>query len=462
MRWPLALAPAPCETDSVRASGRVLDLLRKHGHNTTSFQILEPGLHYWFDDDACVAYADTGGAWVVAGAPVAAREREVEVMTRFAEAARAAGKRVRFFGLEDDVSTQSAFACLHVGEQPVWDPQEWGDALRRKRSLREQLRRSRAKGVSVRLVGANELADGHPTRAKIDHMIAHWMNSRAMAPMGFVVHLDPYGLPEERRFFIAERGGLVVGVLIAVPIYARDGWFFEDVLRDPSAPNGTIELLFDHAMRQLADEGSRHVTFGLAPLAGTTHRWMRRIRDHTRWLYDFEGLRSFKAKLQPHSWHPVYLAYPARERGMRAVIDTLEAFARGSFFRFGWRTLVHRAALVTRWLALLLVPWIAIMALAPTRPWFPSRLTQIGWVTYDLLLFVMLQMLASRWSRRLAQGLAAAALFDFTLGSVQLLAHNVLHLAGTAAWLIAGAAVAAPLGVAAFLWSARNRADMYK
>ena len=56
---------------------QVLELLRKYGHNTTSFQILEPGLEYWFDDDddACVAYADTGGAWVVAGGPVAARDR---------------------------------------------------------------------------------------------------------------------------------------------------------------------------------------------------------------------------------------------------------------------------------------------------------------------------------------------------------------------------------------------------
>lgn len=44
----------------VPSKRRVLELLRQFGHNTTSFQVLEPGLAYWFDgDDACVAYADT-------------------------------------------------------------------------------------------------------------------------------------------------------------------------------------------------------------------------------------------------------------------------------------------------------------------------------------------------------------------------------------------------------------------
>ncbi len=56
---------------------RVLALLRRHGFNTTSFQALEDGLEYWwFDEDA---YADDGGAWVAAGAPIAAEDR-VEVM----------------------------------------------------------------------------------------------------------------------------------------------------------------------------------------------------------------------------------------------------------------------------------------------------------------------------------------------------------------------------------------------
>ncbi len=326
---------------------RVLELLRLYGHETISFQVLEPGLRYWFDDDACIAYADTGSSWVTAGAPITHPERTAAVMQRFAEAAREARRRPRFFGIEQDMAGVAPFRVLQIGEQPVWNPQQWTETLRQKRSLREQLRRSRAAGVSVRMLEPHELDDRKSVlRQAIDRLAARWIANLPMAPMGFVVTLDLYNLPEERRFWIAEHRGSVVGVLIAVPIYRRNGWFLEDVFRDPTAPNGTVESMFDHAMRTLAAAGSFHVTYGLAPLSGTPHLWLQRVSRWTRWLYDFEGLRAFKAKLSPTSWHPVYLCHPADERGLRALVDVLTAFAGGSLMRFGWETLVHRIARV--------------------------------------------------------------------------------------------------------------------
>ena len=69
---------------------RVLELLRRHGWNATSFQTLESDFRYWFHgDDACVAYVDTGAAWVAAGAPIAAPERLADVAGAFVEAASA-------------------------------------------------------------------------------------------------------------------------------------------------------------------------------------------------------------------------------------------------------------------------------------------------------------------------------------------------------------------------------------
>ena len=45
---------------------RLLGLLRRHGWNSTSFQVIEPECRYWFDpdSDAAVAYLDTGFARV--------------------------------------------------------------------------------------------------------------------------------------------------------------------------------------------------------------------------------------------------------------------------------------------------------------------------------------------------------------------------------------------------------------
>ena len=76
--------------------------------------------------------------------------------------------------------------------------------------------------------------------------------------MGFLVQIDPFTFPEERRYFVAERDGRVVAFLGIIPIYARRGWFFEDFLRDPEAPNGTVELLVDAGMRAAAADAIPH------------------------------------------------------------------------------------------------------------------------------------------------------------------------------------------------------------
>jgi len=83
------------------------------------------------------------------------------------------------------------------------------------------------------------------------------------------------------------------------------------------------------------------VTLGLAPLAGRVAGPLRIARAMSTPLYDFRGLRAFKAKLRPHAWEPVYLC--ARRTPWLALGDALTAFARGSLVRFGLRTLWRRS-----------------------------------------------------------------------------------------------------------------------
>jgi phosphatidylglycerol lysyltransferase len=393
---------------------QLLALLKRHGWNATSFQLLEPEFEYWFDGDACTAFVRAGNARVAAGAPIASGERVAEVTRTFVETYR----RVAFFGVEERFLEATNLEAMKIGEQPWWDPRLWSERHRGHRSLKEQLRRARKKGVVVRRVASDDVP-----RAAIERLIARWMASRPMPPMAFLVELHPFLFAGERRYYLATTGQQLAGVLVAVPVYGRDGWFFEDLLRDPAAPNGTAEALVDFGMRDVAADGCSFVTLGLAPLAGND-RWLRLVRRLGSGLYNFEGLYAFKAKLRPDGWSPIYLAYPRGRHAAVALYEALAAFAQGRLIRFGFRALLRAPSTVLFLLALLLVPWIGLLAAADTARWFPSLSVQRAWIVFDALLAIGLLALAGRWRKWLARGLAFVITLDAIVTAVEAVLFN--------------------------------------
>jgi phosphatidylglycerol lysyltransferase len=236
--------------------------------------------------------------------------------------------------------------ALLVGEQPVWQTAHWQDVLHGAASLRYQLRRARNKGVEVRRVTADELRASPELRAAIARLTSAWQASHALPPMQFLVQLEPFVAPESSVMLVAEVSGRPVAVASAIPVFARRRMFLEDLVRDPDAPNGTAELLVDHMMRAAQQAGWGEVTLGLAPLAGDVARWLRLARWLGGSLYDFDGLRVFKAKLRPHSWEPVYLCSSAGGSRLVALRDSLRAFAGGSLAGFALRSLARSASRV--------------------------------------------------------------------------------------------------------------------
>ena len=429
---------------------RVHALLQQHGWNATSFQVLEPGFRYWFCEDGCVAYVEVGEAWVAAGAPIAEERALVAVAEAFAQAAREAGKSACFFGTEGRFD---AFPHLCIGEQPVWDPSAWDATLKGSRSLREQLRRARAKGVQVRELEPAMLAEGTPLRAEVDALVSEWLASRRMAPMGFLVGVELFGFARARRYFAAEQGGRLVALLSAVPIYSRQGWLVEDLLRGRAAPNGTAELLVDAAMRAFAAAGSRYATLGLAPLAGNVHGLLRTAREWGAILYDFDGVRAFKARLRPGQWDPIFLSYPSGSP-VRAMHAALRAFAGGGLLRFGLQTALRGPPVIVRLLAALLIPWTIALALVDADRWFPSRDVQLFWVGFDAALCLALWMLSRRWRTWLAWVLAGTITADALATLVEAAVFNAPRVQASSSAVVVSLAVLAPVCASFVLWGA--------
>jgi len=445
--------PSCSTTDSVRA------LVRRFGWNATAFQVLEPGYQYLFvGADACVAYVDTGTAWVAAGAPLADEGRFAEVTAAFVAAARQARRRACLFATEERFVSRVALRRLAIGEQPIWDPALWPETLKRNRRLREQLRRARAKEVQVRAIPAAELlAPSSATHAEIAALVSQWLRARELAPMGFLVQAEPLTFLPEQRVFVAAHQGTLVGLLAMSPIYARGGWLLQRLVRAEGAPNGTVEALIDQAMRAAASDGARLVTLGLAPLAGRVAAPLRFARRAGRALFDFEGLRSFKAKLRPTHWDRVYLSFPPGQSAARSVADVLTAFARGGLLRFGLRTLLRGPAILVYLLAVLLIPWTALLACADTEIWFPHPAVKWFWVAFDIGLAAALYVLQRRWYDRLALIVAIAIGADAVSTMVEAWVWNLPRAATLGARLVLIVATAAPAIAFGVLWRARLR-----
>ena len=439
---------------------RVLDLVRRHGWNSTAFQTLEHGYSYFFHGDACVAYVETARARarVVAGAPIAASDVITATTRAFVDDTVAAGKRCSFVATEERfvAATAEFLRAVPIGEQPVWDPRTWPERLKSRKSLREQLRRARAKGVKIRELAAAELASG-PTREAIAGIAQRWLDGRDMAPMEFLVRMEPFTVPSDRRCFVAERDGAIVGFAAVIPVPARGGWFIEDLVREPDAPNGTIESLVDAVMRWAAEAGCEWLTLGLAPLAGDVSGLLRFARRRTSFFYDFEGLHAFKAKLGPNDWAPIHLSFPPHQGVLRSFADVLVAFSGGGLLRFVVRSLLRGPKAVIRLFALLLVPWTVLLAIAPAEPWFGAVWAKWAWVAFDVLLVAGLFRALRRPTRAVFTALAVAVTAD----AVLTLVHAVLWHGGRAHDALGLAMIAlactGPVAAAILLWGATRR-----
>ena len=439
---------------------RLASVLR-FGTDAVGFQGLESSIAWWHDDDppagtgAAQPYLDTGRSWIAVGRPLVAADLRVAAARRFAAAARSRGRRAVFFAVEarEDFT---GFRSLALGLQSVLLPAEWPATLRRSRKLREQLRRARAKGVTVRLAGAADLAAGTPLRGHVERLRAEWLASRHMEAMTFLVAVEPFHAPAHHLYVVAEQRGVPVQFLSAVPIPAARGWLFEDMLRGGAAPNGTTELVLDLALRTIADRAA-WATPGLTPLAGPIAWWLRAARAAMAPLYDFDGLRRFRARLAPARWSTVWMVWD-RGPAPLVLLDVLRAFAGGRLAAFGLRSIVRHANGPPWAVAVPLVPWIAVLAalLATGRAGALalSGAALAGWIAFDIALAWLMFHAASRPRPRRLAVLAIAAAAD-AAWSVRHLAHSGPGPSLATAALRIVAAAGPVVGTIGLAWASR-------
>jgi phosphatidylglycerol lysyltransferase len=325
---------------------RARDLVMRYGWNTTCFQIVNPGIEYWFgkDGDSVAGYVSSGRVRVVAGAPVCAKDRLPSVTAEFENDSKTNGFGVVYFGAEARLESVLRNAADHshilLGAQPVWHPGRWMNIVASHSSIRAQINRARNKGVVITEWPVEKAHDNHELR----QCLQAWLDSKGLPALHFVIEPETLTRLENRRVFVAEAKGKVVAFLVLSPIPERSGWLTEQFPHTPGAPNGTVELMMDAAFRAIAKENCEYITLGLSPLSKRAKIepfdnpfWLRFLlawmRKHGQRFYNFDGLDRFKSKLMPEFWEPVFAIPNEQEFSGRTLYAIALAFTENHPFR---------------------------------------------------------------------------------------------------------------------------------
>jgi phosphatidylglycerol lysyltransferase len=352
-----SLEHAVAAAGKISSVERVREIVLAYGWNSTSYQIINPGINHWYSraNDAVVGFVACHGVRVVAGAPICAEQRLEEVSKEFEHEAAQNGESVCYFcaeaRLEAVYKNSPDHSKILLGAQPVWQPKNWANLIANHKSLRAQLNRARNKNVTVG-EWSSEKASDHP---ELKLVLREWLAAKGLPPLHFLVEPDTLSRLFDRRVFVAERGGQIVGFVVLSPVATRNGWLFEQFVHRPGAPNGTVELMIDAAMRRLAAENYEYATLGLSPLSARAAvepfrnpLWLRVLlawmRKHGQRFYNFEGLDAFKAKLQPEQWEPVFAVSNEPRLSPKTLYAIAAAFSGNATFSLVsgglWRALM--------------------------------------------------------------------------------------------------------------------------
>jgi phosphatidylglycerol lysyltransferase len=300
-------------------TGELLRLQTLYGYNPHSLVSIAPGAMLWSspDIDGAIIYGEFGRVWLAAGDPLAPLEDMAQIASQFSAFARKRNRVVAFVPSSAAFAhlvVPNGFTAVKVGASPYFDLQTWnprGDSAKKMRAGVNQARRA---GVEVEIVPDVDTS----LKKETAQLCLHWLGSRRSATtFGWLVALDPFLHSEYKKYFAARVNGRLVGFLAASPIPARRGWYLEDVLREPDAPQGTATILVVEALAKLKAEGAALATLGTAPLTTdgpndlpTGHRVVSHaLKVAARRLggfYNFEGLRRFKGKFVPSWWESEY------------------------------------------------------------------------------------------------------------------------------------------------------------
>jgi pimeloyl-ACP methyl ester carboxylesterase len=303
-------------------SAELLRLHRMYGYNAHSLVGISSETRLWScpGTEGAICFNDFGKVRLVPGDPLADADSQVALAESFLQAANEEGLTVGFLPTTERFakhSSQLGLRAVKIGSAPYFDLATWAPRGDRAKKVRAGINHAFRAGVRVTRVFSID----EKLIRETECLCKSWLTTRrSPTKFGWLFSVDLFQHSDRKKYFTArDSNGRLVGFLAASPIPARQGWYLEDVLRRPDAPNGTTDLLVVEALKSLKHDGAKIATLGTAPMAmegtidslvqcnSTLSKLVRAVATVFRVFYNFDGVRRFKAKFAPSWWESEYI-----------------------------------------------------------------------------------------------------------------------------------------------------------
>ena len=320
--------------------------IKQWGRAALSFDILlrpECYSHFFSREvpGALVCYQRFGACEVVMGDVVASESDRLRVAREYMADRIAQRQAVLGFSWPLDL----AEAAVEVGAgaaqwtaEPELDPVHYKPSGKHAKKLRAYVRKLKSHGVKAKEI-TQSIARAGVDRAATERLVADWLQHGP--PRGsHLLEVEPWVRFEDKRFFGVldpEREDRLWSVLIAHPIWGRQGWHLCHLMHDHQAPRGVNELAVLTAVETFAAEGCGYTTFGpfASPEAGPFLGFGSVLKPFLRRVYDAVATRGgythtleFYEKVQAHPWADRYMVVTRKHfplRPLRALLDLTHA-----------------------------------------------------------------------------------------------------------------------------------------
>jgi phosphatidylglycerol lysyltransferase len=122
---------------------------------------------------------------------------------------------------------------------------------------RNYVRRATKEGVVIKkLEKTDELFF-----SQIEDLATSWLENRKIKELSFLLKLDVLQDIENKYIFVALYHEKVIACLSCVPIYAKNGWYLEDMIYSKDYPIGTTQLLLFEGLTHMQKSGFTMASF---------------------------------------------------------------------------------------------------------------------------------------------------------------------------------------------------------